>query len=135
MKFKQIGLLGVVFLLGGCSLGIVDRATNNTNVIQNSTEPMLKKEEPSFLGTWEVQFGDGKIGGMRRYEFWLNGTFTMTGYPEINDSGTFEIVKEEGETYTLKLTGKTGYSPDMVTIVVNGDTLTGLDNLGTYKRQ
>lgn len=88
----------------------------------------------ALLGKWESQFGNGELAGMRNYVFNTDGTFTMSGYPAIDDKGTFTITKVNGNSYTLEFKTTTGYTPHTATVTVSGDSLSGIDNTGTYHR-
>lgn len=102
--------------------------TQKTPLVQKNAIPS------ALIGKWSVTFGNGELSGERTYTFAQDGTYQMTGYPAIEDSGTYKITEAKGTVYTLALTTKTGYAPAHAIVTVTSQTLIGLDNLGTYHR-
>lgn len=79
-------------------------------------------------GTWTVsgELDDGDFSWFATYTF-EGENYTLTGYPPIDDKGTYKVLSHEGSTYTLEVSP---ISPDnedryqiVVTLAEGGKTL------------
>lgn len=55
-----------------------------------------------FEGSWTATGGDSEFAWTQTYQFWA-GHYTMDGYPPITDEGTYEVILEDENDYTVKL--------------------------------
>src|SRR5688572_6543409 len=65
----------------------------DTNTSLPSTTA-TKVSDDAFQGLWEYHFSGG-IGGFSRWSF-DKGQYTLTGYPALEGSGKYHVVRQEG---------------------------------------
>ncbi len=107
-------------------------ATNGSAQKQSVSEQIMQ-------GTWLVEgSGDGKSAtGYLEWSF-DNGRFTLNGYPQVHQEGSYRILKSRGDKLTLELfdqKGSWGTKKSQMEIAVDtrNDRLTIKDK-GPFRR-
>lgn len=85
--------------------------------------PQASNEE-FIQGTWHIE---GYQGQKRRFRWFLKwtfeeGKFNLSGYPPLNQSGSYRVLSDEGDKLTLELyeqQGTFGTKDSRLEIIVN----------------
>ena len=101
--------------------------------------PRQSISEKVMQGTWVVEgSGDGKSStGYLEWTF-DNGKFSLNGYPQVHQEGSFRIIKRRGDKLTLELFDQKGNwgtrkSQMEIAVDVKNDLLTIKDK-GPFRR-
>lgn len=55
-----------------------------------------------FEGTWTATGGDQELGWTKTYHFGA-GQYQLEGYPPLSETGSYEIILQDENTYTVKM--------------------------------
>lgn len=108
--------------------------------VSSGNAPVQSESERVMQGTWVME-GGGKNNTPHWYLEWTfddKGKFSLNGYPQVHQEGSYRVVKTKGNTLTLELfdqKGSFGTDKSQMQVVVDGkqDLLTIKDK-GPYRR-
>lgn len=104
-----------------------------------TAKPKPSANAAFIVGTWDLMqmpTGDG-MNISRTWEF-TKTNFVMAGYPPLNQKGIYKVIKEKGDTLTLKLyqqEGDMGREDTEQKIIINKEKETITIEWGQFKRK